>query len=367
MDIQKQKFPFEAQKTPGYKPISDVPKNIAQKIISAMMAIPYIYAQACVSGLEKYTQQQIREMYELIIHCPPEYSGEPDLIAFPFTPIEDIILLCYINKTPKLSLDDFIVEYGQFFKPIRTKSAIKRRISQLENLLPEEINDICNNFAENMAKQERLYDSIFPDSSQIKQAPIIHPNEEQCYCLENDILESVVNIQKPNIDIEIENIKKSALGLISKRFEINDLAIFINEHVKYSMKHKIVIIGRQSNNEYMDNDIDLTFFNSMVCNHVSRAQATIRFMVDGNFYCQNIGEVPFRINGHAIMPQTIALVPNDSIFDFDNTIFLFFINYARTQHILNDLSYHKLEEEEEEEYFERDVKNEGDDEEEEYN
>lgn len=351
MNIQQPKFPFEPQKIQSHKPITTIQKEIVPKIISSMMAVPYQYAQALVPGLEQFTQQQIKEMYDIILHSPPENIPEPAIIQFPFTPEEDVILLSYINKTPKLLFDDFINKYGFAFNPSRTKSSIQTRIFQLKNFSPDQIDKIYEDFASSTVKEERMYDSIVQESPQLIKGYPSNPNKEQCYCLENTILKSLKSVRNPNLDEEVNAIKDSALGLISKRFESNDLAILINEHVKFSMKHRFLILGRQSSSDVQDNDIDLSYFNSMVCTHVSRTQATIQFMEDGKFYCKNIGDAPFRINGTLILPKNITIVQNNAIFDFANTIFLFYINNDLVKSIMDELEEYcqKIEEEEEEE------------------
>lgn len=356
MDIQRPKFPFEPQKSPRYKPITTVPKELAPKIISAMMAVPYQYAQGLVPGLERFTQQEIKEMYEVVLSNPPQNFADPPIIQFPFSAEEDVILLSYINKTPKLSFDDFISRYGYIFNPSRTKSVIQTRIFQLQNFSPDQIDKIYEDFARTTVKEERMYNSIMRKNPQLIKGNPLNPNKEQCYCLENSFIKNIRSVRNPSIDEEITAIEKSALGLISKRFESNDLAILLNEHIKISMKHKFLVLGRQSSSDSQDNDIDLGFFNSMVCTHVSRAQAAIQFMEDGKFYCKNIGDGPFRINGTLILPKNITVIQNNDIFDFSDTIFLFFINIPLVNEIIEELEQYckNLEEEEEEEEAEYD-------------
>lgn len=337
MNNQTEVFSFEAHKTPNYKPINAIQKDVAPKIISAMMIVPYFYAQGCVKGLEKYTQQQIKEMYDIILHNPPQDYANPEIIQTPFNSEEDIILLSYIKKDPKLAFEDFMLKYGFVFNPNRTKTSIQNRISQLKSFSSEETDKIYENFSRTIVKEERFYESITQTSPQlIKGAPSI-PKKEQCYCLDNPILQHIKTIVNPNIDEEMNAIQKPALGLISKQFEANDLAIFVNERVKFSMKNIFLTFGRQSGNDVEINDIDLSYFNSMVCTHVSRTQAMIQFMHDGNFYCKNIGEGSFRIDGDILLPNQIVKLSDNCIFDFCDTIFIFFINKELVQKILRGM------------------------------
>lgn len=328
------KFPAGTPPAKGYQPMKSVPPDVVPQIVTAIMTVPYQYSQGCIKGLEKYTQQQIREMYQLILHNPPEEFEQPVLPQPPFKPEEDICLLSYINNKSNQTFEQFMSQFGSILNPIRTKDSIEDRISQLESLDKKEIDEIYEECAKQTVNEERLYKSITQTAPPLTKGSVAHPTKEQCRCLPDPIPRFIKN---PNLESEINSIEKTSLQLISYLFEKNELALLMNEKVRYSMKNRFIIIGRQSDDESMDNNVDIGFFDTLVCDHVSRVQASIQFMHDGHFYCQNIGQGVFRINGSIIPSMKVARVPDGAIFDFCNIIFLFFINHRLVKRIMSEM------------------------------
>ncbi|OHT00332.1 hypothetical protein TRFO_08000 [Tritrichomonas foetus] len=333
---QTERFPFSIPKSPNYKPIVSIEREVAPKIASAMMSVPYYHAQGCVEGLEKFTQQQIQEMYAAMLQCPTGDLDQTELLRTPFSLEEDIAILHYLKSN--MNLEDMVARFGFVFDPTRTKKSLEQRAEFLSRLPPEKIEEIFDKFSTETVVEERFSESIMQNNVRLASGAPHHPSKEQCYCCK-DI--KPTGPRNPKLDDEIEQIKPAATSLINSIFSYNDLAFLMNEKIRFSMKNKFIIIGRQTDDNSMDNDIDLGLFNSLVCEHVSRLQATIQFMHNGKFYVENIGQNAFRINGDVIYPTQIAEVPDQAIFDFNNTIFIFFINHDLVNTIMKELNSEK--------------------------
>ena len=327
------RFPFSSPQSDHYSPLSSVGHDVAPKIATAILSVPPNLAQGCVEGLEKFTQQQIEEMYQVLLRHPNVDFDQVDSLKIPFQVDEDVALLNYIRCEEPF--DSFLAKFGFVFHPTRTKTMLEERIGHLKRLSQAEIDRIIEQAATQFAKEKRFSESLLQKKPQLGNGRPFHPSKEQCYCFK----EFCPNLQKnKNLDSEIEAIAPAALTLMDNLFTKNDLAFLVNERIRYSMKNKFIIIGRQTDDNSMDNDVDLGFFNSLCCEHVSRIQATIQFMSDGKFYVENVGQNVFRINGAILYPKKVAEVPDQSIFDFNNTIFLFFINHKLVRSIMKSLN-----------------------------
>lgn len=126
-----------------------------------------------------------------------------------------------------------------------------------------------------------------------------------------------------SISSEIESLNQDLTAMASK-FKPSDLAILRSESQIFSMRREVVMIGRPSPGH--DVDIDLSFESDKTCTHISRFQAILSFLEDFQFYIENVGQRPFRINGALIYPGAMAIIPAGAILDFAGTLLLFIPN-----------------------------------------
>lgn len=297
--------------------------QLASTIVESMLTVSLPYAQVCVNGLEKYSQSQLRNMFGTVLRDPnrvveshvPNYNPKWDVE-------EDFILLTYLSSCRQTGLDEFIREYGESIKPCRSRSDIDKRLHELSALSAEECDAILEKFSKKTVLEQRFYESLnTKDRTVVDRGHPRMPQIEQCDCLQ---------VEYPDCDVsdaaneEIAKLDRLVPFMTAQLFQANDLAVLMGLNVSYTMRKRMIILGRGTQDTPVD--VDLGYLTNHICAHVSRQQALLQFMPDGNFYIENVGNSMFRVSGKILKPGQYARVDANAILDFADNILVFMPN-----------------------------------------
>jgi hypothetical protein len=314
--------------------IKSMSTEMASSILKAMLSTPLPWAQVCVPGLEKYTQQQLEYMFHaMLIDPPPLRLSQIDFEPVPWEVDEDFIIFSYFGaERSDCDFDAFLEKFGAMLHPIRSKEDIKRRVAEISSLSAEEHNEIVEKFAKKTVLEERFYRSSVAEKHGPARGLPLEPHVEQCVCINSDPVHYTLN---PDVDGEIAELETLLPTMTSGIFAPNDLAVLRGESLEFHIKNRIVKIGRYPEDSIYG--ICLIYLNDKACRHISREQASLQLMYDGKFYLENIGNGILRVNGRIITPKQYCVVPPGAILDFSSVCMVFLPNHQLTNHLMKEL------------------------------
>lgn len=324
--VHRKSFTNEAQEALYFGVLSCIPINMLQLI----------------PPLQNYSYSEIDYYLENFIQNPPVIELDPKFLKFekiniPFDIEEDFAIATMIRiNTGPFSID-FIKKNTFLFKPIRTIQQIHTRFHQLKDLSSEEIDDICDRFAQRTFQEYFSFKSLEQKRSNSLQP---HFNFDICTFSRDNPPELVI---LPEIDSEIENLSSHRDLFLKNHFSPNDLAILRTEKFEFFMKQTAIIIGRNTDSSIVD--IDLNYFILPGCKHISKRQATLTFQKYNDDYCfflENIGKRFFRVDGSLIPPEKACILRAGSIIDFSDILFMFIPNEELIEKIKQTLRHQEM-------------------------
>ncbi|KAH0790434.1 microspherule protein 1 [Histomonas meleagridis] len=295
---------------PSQPEIEDITKELnndgVKSLIIGSLYVPFDELQI-LNPLQQYTKSEIKSHWHSILHAPPEVVFKPEDIDIKvkFDLEEDYLLLTYIRLKDTISLDDFIQKFISNFKQIHSRESIIQRIQELELLDETQKQNIITRFTNQTIDEFQFHTYMTHTNS----SPVNYPTR-------HGIME--------NHDVLDESISYLQHNLQFYAFPNNDdstLALLRSETYEYTMHRRTILIGRGSHC-----DVNLLLECPSNSLHISRNQAILSFMQDYNFYLENIGTVPFRVNGALILPTATCRLPSGAILDFSDTLLMFIPN-----------------------------------------
>jgi len=281
-------------------------ENDMANIIAASQYESFYQAQLMVQGLEKLSYSTICDFWRKLLINPTELgvSCKGINLEHKFTQEEDALIVVFL-KCSNVGVDDFWEFIKDRFSPYLSKKDIFNRIDYWKNGHEEEVDRIMNMYIEQIISEE-----MYSNPSDEESTYSYHPYK--------------FYVPGENIDNEILNLHSRISLFASVSFQNTDLAILRSEKNQYIIKREAVLIGRSAPNAEVD--INLALECDKECVQVSRKQAIISFFADCNFYIENIGRKPFRVNGVLINPGKICLLPHYSVLDFSSIVLVFLPN-----------------------------------------
>ena len=306
-----------------------IPDSVVSSIVQAMLTVPLPFAQVCVPGLERYSQRELERMFHQVLTNPPEAVNVSLSVSKPrWSDEEDFLLLTFRNSGMS-SVTEFLRENGQGFKACRTVADLEKRLDELGRMSKKEVDAILARLARQTVMEERFYKCAEGNGE------VRAPQLEQCHLMPVDRPDMPLS---KGVAAEIEQLEKLVPFFAAELFEVNDIALLMGMDVRFSMRQRLVVIGRATTDTSVD--IDLGFLNEHICAHVSRLQATLQIMPDGNFYIENIGNSIFRVSGKIIRPKQFCKVPSGALLDFAGNILIFIPNKPLVDRIVKELNKH---------------------------
>lgn len=315
----------------------EISDELARTIVQAMLTVPLPYSQVCVPGLEKYSQGELRNMFGRLLHDPTRtIPFEPPSYKPPWNNEEDFILLVYLSSSTETVIDDFVREYGETLSPCRSREDIEQRLHELSMMSAEERDEILETFSRKTVLEQRFYESVTAkDRLTIDRSHLRGPQIEQCECIQNEYPDYPVTDEANR---EIEKLEALVPMMTEELFQANDLAVLMGTNVSYTMRKQMIIIGRGTQDTPVD--VDISYLADHICPHVSRHQAVLQFMMDGNFYIENVGNSIFRVSGKIIKPGQYARVDANALLDFADNVLVFVPNGKLIKEITQKLDDH---------------------------
>ena len=304
-------------------------------IICSPLAVPLEISQTALPPLVHLPQAEINNYFSTFLkqkEPPIEKQDTPYQFPFkvPFDIDEDLMIYTHI-KNKSESLIDFVKRANGILKPYRTAKEIQERIDELK--LQDEA-PILDRIAEELMLEKLLYLSQTSEHDKIEELEKLRLKQhhlDQCRC-------AVDNTPRaPICEEAIKEVEEATqtLPLIARsKFQPNDLAMLRSEENYYFIRQAAVLLGR--NTDKNEVDIDVSYNADPHCPHISRNQAILSFQPDFNFYIENIGIRPFRINGALLPPGFSCILPGGALLDFSGSLFLFLPN----EDLINALKSH---------------------------
>lgn len=259
-------------------------------------------------SFSKYTDHQIRCAW-LEAHAGLELPFTPPRYCMmPFTPEEDYQLLQLIRKNVELVPKSIAAAN---LCPLRHMETVLDRINQIKEMTKEQQSLIVRKlaeqyFLEEIQNQPEHWRSVEARELRSLTSP---PSYTTPDFIDNEIKELIPTVSTLTFT---DLMGKPVLGLLR------------NKRVQFQITQISVIIGRGSSANKVD--IDLSFIIPPGRSHISRKQAVITLMTDYNFYIQNIGKRPIRVNGVYIPPEGMCVLSTFSLIDFSGLLLLFIPN-----------------------------------------
>lgn len=287
------------------------------------LALPIETLQIAFPELVERTQKEIDDQFTKILHDP---SNLPNVDHFqlnfeiPFDLEEDYQIYTHVIKENE-SLEDFFKRSTNIFKPIRSAQSI---IDRIEYIKHNDNTELINQYTNKLVLDKIFYYSATTDMNEINklnQARLNQSDFDQCRCAVDTTPRGPV-CEQANEKIEFFQPYVGLLG--QPKFEPNDLAMLRGENHYFLIRNAAVVLGRNTDKDTVD--IDLTYGMDPHCPHISRYQAIISLQPDFNFYIENIGIRPFRINGAFIPQSGVAKLPEGALLDFSGALFIFIPN-----------------------------------------
>ena len=307
------------------KILPNLSESDISSLLYAAMSLPFDQAQLIIPGLEKFTIADLNIAFSYYLKNPPNLNSSENKILYtePFTPEEDCALLLFI-RTKKANVFDFLSEFGENIHPYRSLRLIKKRIDQLKKMNKEEIGKIVDELTSNIIKEEEIF--MATEQTEDMTQYDLHP--VNFYHSKSNYLNEISRSPGIHIDKEISHLMENpqilAADGATPDHQMEELAVLRGENVSFSMRREALLLGRATN--FHEVDIDLTNERDKSSIHISRLQAIISFLQDCNFYIENIGNRPFRVNGVIINPGKMCKIPPYAILDFSNLLFMFIPN-----------------------------------------
>lgn len=333
--------PDQSQDDILYPPLG---KHEIKKLITSLMIMPINMAQLAVPGLEKFTLSHLLTMFKMYMNEPPESCAFRPLSLIshdPFTDEEDFWLITYNKFFTRETNDiaefcDQLYELGEHIHANRSIGQIQTRMNQIKKMPKEEVEEFYTNFAKKILREEIYYMSTATTEEMarfgVKPASLLMSR-----CNYDPIEKYTISEEASK---EVANLSKIKEMLAQGFFESTDLAILRGRNVEFPMRREAIIIGRAS--QLAEVDIDVSLEGEHGCIHVSRQQAILSFLPDLNFYAENIGNGPFRVNGVIISPGEMCKLPPFAILDFAGVLLMFLPNLRFVETISEELKKKKF-------------------------
>ena len=294
-------------------------------IICAPLAIPLEASQIALPPLVQLTQTEINDFFSKYLKQEESPIESQDTIysfpfKIPFDIDEDLMIYTHI-KNKSESLLDFIKRANGIIKPHRTAKEIQERIDELK--LQDEA-PILDRIAEELMLEQLLYYSQTSEHDKIEELEKLRLKQshfDQCRCAVDITPRAPVCEEAIN---EVQQATETLPLIAQSKFQPNDLAMLRSEENCYFIRQAAVLLGR--NTDKNEVDIDVSYNTDPHCPHISRNQAILSFQPDFNFYIENIGIRPFRINGELLPPGFSCILPGGALLDFSGALFLFLPN-----------------------------------------
>jgi hypothetical protein len=304
--------------------------DLTRSALAMLVTVPLPWAQVCVPGLEKYTQQDLQGMLSALFTSPPPGPVGAQPVALAWGVAEDFVLLAYLHSGQTRDVLSFLEDLGAVLHPTRTRDDIQARLAFLAG--SEAARDgVVERWSKECACEERLFRALTQQDPRVHPGRIAAPQTEVCACVEWAPPAFALN---PAVAGEIASLKAALDDLASNIFEDGDLAVLRADSMEFLMRDRILVIGRGTKDAWPT--VNLGFLSDAVCPHVSREHACIQLMPDGQFYIENIGSTLFRVNGKIIRPRKYGGLPPASVLDFAGLVLVFIPNRGFVNRILED-------------------------------
>ena len=315
-------------------PIGKFSRKEDENLITASLLMPFDDIHASYDIEESNSMQQVQKTkneiqtrFKELLRSPPNFKIEKlsPKTKLDFTLEEDFFIYTYASKYSDQDLPTILKLFKDKFYPIRTEEDIRRRIEEIKSNTPEQNDEIVANFA-----RQILHEKLISESYENKTKS---PTKEQQKCLK--LIEDTPPFTH---DSEIDHIYAFKDVIAQCKFTNHELAALISETCFVKMMRSRMTIGYS--HQFYDTDFDLRLASNSDCCHISKKQAIISFLPDGNFYIENIGSAIFRVNGVIVPPKKSATLPDLALLDFCDQLYIFVPNTELTTKIFN--SYQQI-------------------------
>jgi hypothetical protein len=315
-----------------------LPPNVVPHLISSMLSVPLPWAQVCVPGLEKFTQNELRQMISTLL------KTQPELTQFDFSSSsdsfwdldEDVVLLSYLNSDQSVGVLEFLGDLASILKPTRTAESIESRLIYLMKAGDSEKDEMIEKWTKGAVLERRFFKSLNQEKSVDRKSRNVSLEMERCFCLPWD---SPTFSKNSEVEKEVKEIEKSLEFISTDMSQNHELGYFRSDFVQFSMRERYIVIGRGTRDTEVS--VNLGFVIDQPCKHISRKQAAVQFLYDGQFYIENIGTGNFRVNGKILQPKQFALLPTNALLDFSGAILMFIPNIAFIKQIMTEFAENK--------------------------
>ena len=329
-------FPFIEEKARTFgiekqKEIETFPDDIVQLVLEGSFCVPFSQMQFYDPKLIDYTNAQLRTIFEYLFDGKQKITSNNkiDIEKFnqkpkiPFTIEEQVMILTFLRLFPNADPKNILNEFGDYFVPCRSLNEIVLKTEQMKSLTDEEKEKILDQYAHDITDESLFGLSTLTEPTQELVNVQLRPSDFlQCRCTYHPHEEMSIDVDK--LETEIVPLLDISPHLWADEMTEHDLAILRSDTMKWYMRREAILIGRGSID--FDVDVDLSNFGEKACVHISRHQAILSFLMDYNFYIQNIGNRIFRVNGAPIYPGQMGRLPENAILDFSGILMIFYPN-----------------------------------------
>lgn len=226
--------------------------------------------------------------------------------------------------------------------------------SYLENFLQEN-NDIHNNDLSMDTCQEGAKTRVLlqPETAAFDQEQSISENEDVPYT--SDVEDMIIGMDLGQYDGEsypiakevskyeqldtkkLIRLEQSFHSHINRSIASNGAyAVFYGRHLKYFIKNPQVTIGRDTD----DNQVDIDLQREGRANKVSRQQAIIKMDEEGVFYMHNLGKSSISVNGKEVQSKRCTKLPSESLIRIHGLQFMFEVYETAVRRYIIDNKHH---------------------------
>ena len=308
--------------------IQEYPEDITKLVLEGSFAVPFSQMQFFDPKLLNYTNHQLQTIFQNILkgrqnanfHINDVKEGK-DL---EFTAEEQVMILTFIRLFPNEKSTEILKYFGDYFRCCWSLQEISNKVEEMKKLTQAQKDEIYNKFAHDITEEHLFGLSTQETISEDLVKAQLRPNDFlQCRCVYKS--QEDIAVDSHILDNEIVPLLDIIPHLWYDELTDNDLAILRSDKYKWYMRREAILIGRGSID--FDVDVDLSNFGEKACVHISRHQAIISFLMDYNFYIQNIGNRIFRVNGLPIYPGQMGRLPDNALLDFSGILMIFYPNH----------------------------------------
>ena len=306
--------------------IQNFPEDISKLVLEGSFSVPFSQMQFYDPKLINYTTYQLRTIFENLISGKEktkfnitDVKGDHKL---QFSSEEQVAILNFIRLFPNEKSSEILKHFGECFRCCWSIQEISDKVEEMKKLTENEKDDIFNKYAHDITEEWLFGLSTEKEVTEDLAKARLRPNDFlQCRCVYRT--HDDVAVDPRVLEKEIVPLLEISPHIWNDELTDNDLAILRSDKFKWYMRREAILIGRGSID--FDVDVDLSNFGEKACVHISRHQAIISFLMDYNFYIQNIGNRVFRVNGLPLLPGQMGKLPDNALLDFSGIYIYAFV------------------------------------------